>query len=159
MRSIGKFVFRSKDADYFSNNSLADGKPNLHIFNEVNFPEGIEGMAILVMDSFVAQNLNGELDGGYTLSIKDLIQPKTWGSDKNGSTDILFAGRGGLYQNGSVCIDSCGIPITNPTFFRNSRITVELNTIKADYPDFAVVGDWVLTFYVVQLGGQNVMQP
>lgn len=154
-----KIVLRSKDASSSSINTNEDSTPNFHVFNNVHFPEGIEGNAVIVMESFVAENLNNELNGGYTVSIKEIMQPRTWGSDKKGSTDIVICGKGGIWQNGSVCIESCGIPITNPTFFRNATITVQIDSI-ADFTDaFKVQGEWVLTFYIVQLGGDNVLQP
>jgi hypothetical protein len=144
-----KIVLRSRDAQYWSNNNLNDGTPNLHRFSEITFPEGIDGNATLIMDSFVAENRNGELDGGYTVHIKELMQPRTWGTDRQGTTDMVFAGKGSVWQNGSVGEMSCGIPITNPTQFRNTPLTVQINSIKLLDPAFAVVGDWCLTFWIV----------
>lgn len=147
-----KLVLRSRDADTKTNNALNNGTPNLCRFNIVNAPEGLSGNAVLVVDSFVAQNTSAELDGGYTVSIKELLQPKTYGSDHKGPTDIILTGRGGVYQAQSVDATSCGIPITNRTFFRNCTLTVQIDTIQSSFPAFSVVGDWCLTMWLIDFG-------
>lgn len=149
-----KVILRSKDADTKTYNNN-DGTPNQCIFNKVNLPEGVDGNAVIVFDSFVAENKTNELDGGYTVSIKEVLQPRTWGSDKKGSTDILLTGKGSVWQNGSVQASSCGIPVTNLTMFRNTRLTIQIDSIKANDTTFSVQGDWVLTFFLVIFNGDN----
>jgi hypothetical protein len=144
-----KIVLRSKDADSFANNGTT------HYFNNVSFPEGVFDSAVVVMDSFVGENFEGELDKGYTVSIKELMQPRSWGSNTKGITDIVLTGKGGVWQSSSVDASGCGIPVTNPTFFRNARLTVQLDSIEQDTTDFIIQGEWVLTFWIIQLNGEN----
>lgn len=150
-----KIVLRSRDANSWSYNNAGNGAPNQHIFNEITFPDGLHGNVIMIMESFVAENAAAELDGGYTVSIKEIIQPRTWGTDKQGPTDIVLTGKGSVWQNGSVCSDSCGIPISNAAFFRNATMTVKIDSIRLADPNFKVQGDWVLTFWLVQMDNEN----
>lgn len=149
-----KIILRSKDADDFDFNSGA-GELNYHRFDNVSFPVAVDDNAVLIMDSFVAENKDNELDGGYTLRIRELMQPRTWSSDRKGTTDIVLSGKGAVWQNGSVAMSSCGIPITNPTMFKNTSLTIQIDSIEADNPTFKVEGDWVLTFWLVILNGDN----
>lgn len=147
-----KLIFRSRDADSWSNNNANNGSPNYSRFNSVNMPEGLSGNAVLIVDSFVAENLNGELDGGFTVSIKELLQPKTYGTDKDGVTDIVLCGKGGFWQNSSIDVSTCGVPIQNPTFFRNTPITIEFKSIALNNPAFTVGGEWVLICWLIDIG-------
>lgn len=149
-----KIILRSKDADEFDYNSGA-GELNIHRFDNVSFPVAVDDNAVLIMESFVAENKDGELDDGYTVHIRELMQPRTWSSDRKGSSDIVLTGKGAVWQNGSVCVDSLGIPITNPTMFKNTSLTVEIKSILTDYPTFKVEGDWTLTFWLVVLNQEN----
>jgi hypothetical protein len=95
------------------NNALNNGSPNYSRFDFINFPEGLSGNAVLVVDSFIAQNLNGELRmEEYTVHLKEVLQPKSYDAFHDGPTDIILAGKGGIVSSSKCrCYMACGIPI------------------------------------------------
>lgn len=147
-----KFILRSKDAAGSTNNNALNGTPCTRRFDNITFPTGVTGKGVLIVDSFVSQNPTAELDGGYTVSIKEIFQPRTFGSDREGTTDIVLTSKGAIWQNGSVGNATCGIPINNLSQFRNTSLTVQIDGIATNAATtFNTVGEYVLTFWIITI--------
>lgn len=114
-----RIVLRSADRDAGSSLSYAK-------FSNVKMPEGVNGNAVLVLESFVIQRdfaANAYPDP-LEIHLPELLQMRSWSSTTKNVTDIIgVIPYNGFFQR-DVTIDSAGIPILDHNFFRNNRLSV-----------------------------------
>jgi hypothetical protein len=154
-----KLVLRSADRDPASSKMAAQ-------FLDVRLPEGCgTGPATFVVESFAFETgLAGAAHAGavgFEVSIPELTHPRSFDTRARGCTDVVcYVPAAHTHFSQSVTAHSLGTPVTDPNFFRNTRLTVVLRTLdnetgrplrpdEALLADLAFAGEWVLVAHII----------
>lgn len=134
-----KIVLRSVDRDSGTSKTLAR-------FSNVTLPDFFHKQAVLLVESFVCTS--GDM-GSVELHLPELLQPRSYNSKTKGASDTLATFTGD-YQNGSVNVDTLGVPITDQSFFQNKNLTIYF-TNPTNGSVATPTGEWVLTLAIASL--------
>lgn len=146
-----KVVLRSADRD--AGSTKLDAR-----FSGVAINAPFQTPAVLVVESFrLSHTSNATLvNSVIELRLRGINQPRTWESSTKSASDLLTTFKGYEYQNGSACVDSIGVPVTDPNLFQNNSLNVYFTTgDNSALTEFA--GEWVLVLNVVALDGSVPM--
>jgi hypothetical protein len=84
----------------------------------------------------------------YHIHLHELFQPLTYHSGTKGPTDIIATLKGREYYTYPT-FESCGVPLTDPSFFNNKVFTVRITSNNFDVIN-AIDGDWILTLVIYE---------
>ena len=109
----------------------------------INLPTPLPKNAVLCVKDFACRFLAGST---YTciVSIPQLLAPNSYQSSNNGASDILLTTIGSQSFSNDLQVGSVGVPITNPNFFTNKLITVNVDCLETTAES---LGNWILMLY------------
>jgi hypothetical protein len=143
--SYRKLVFRSVDRDAGSLRINAR-------YSGVTLNEKLTTPAVLIVESFQMANADSGALNNTVLELRmaGLINGRSWDSKTKANSDLMCAFKGYSFQNGSVNVDTVGIPVYDPNAFQNALINIYFTTNDGTtINDF--VGDWTLVLNIVAL--------